>query len=85
MMRSLLTLFALLSIFTSQAQNPPKRELRGAWITSYFGLDWPNKNQTPAQQQSALITILNHHQATGINVIYFQVRSQCEPFYKTGL
>jgi len=85
MMRSLLTLFALLSIFTSQAQNPPKRELRGAWITSYFGLDWPNKNQTPAQQQSALITILNHHQATGINVIYFQVRSQCDALYPSSI
>jgi uncharacterized lipoprotein YddW (UPF0748 family) len=80
----------LLSFFAcffaaAKAQNPPKREMRGAWIATFSNIDWPNKTQTPNQQRSALITILNHHQATGINLIYLQVRSQCDALYKSTL
>lgn len=80
-------LFTLsLCFFTAaQAQNPPKRELRGAWIATFSNIDWPNRTQTPAQQRSALLTILDHHKATGINVIYLQVRSQCDALYKSTI
>ncbi|MBL7768320.1 MAG: family 10 glycosylhydrolase [Flavipsychrobacter sp.] len=63
----------------------PKREFRGAWIASYFGIDWPNRNQTPAQQQAALISILDHHKATGITTIFLQVRSQSDALYPSEL
>ncbi len=86
MNKILLSIIALGIFYQTTAQElPPKRELRGAWITTYLGLDWPNKTQTPAQQRSALITILNHHQATGINVIYLQVRSQCDALYPSDI
>ncbi len=63
----------------------PKREFRGAWIASYFGIDWPNKNQTPEQQRAALLTILDHHKATGITTIFLQVRSQADALYPSEL
>ncbi|WP_066405688.1 family 10 glycosylhydrolase [Flavisolibacter tropicus] len=78
-------LLPFLCAFVAMAQTPPKRELRGAWISSYFGLDWPNKNESPATQRSRLITILDHHKATGINVIYLQVRSQCDALYPSAI
>ncbi|GGK87920.1 hypothetical protein GCM10011405_39610 [Rufibacter glacialis] len=68
----------------AQAQAP-KREFRGAWIATYANIDWPNRSQTPAQQQAALISILNHHQATGINAIFLQVRSQSDALYLSNL
>jgi uncharacterized lipoprotein YddW (UPF0748 family) len=77
----LLSLSFLMFSFFCSAQKTPKRELRGAWITTHFGLDWPNPSQTPAQQRTALLSILDQHKATGINVIYFQVRNQCDALY----
>mgnify|MGYP001165978178 FL=1 len=70
---------------TSLAQSPPKREFRGAWIATYTGIDWPNRNQTPAQQQVAFITIADHHQATGMNALFVQVRSQCDAMYPSDI
>jgi uncharacterized lipoprotein YddW (UPF0748 family) len=67
------------------AQNSSKRGLRGAWLTTFSNIDWPVRSQTVEQQKSALISILNHHQATGINVIYFQVRSQCDALYASTI
>jgi len=71
---------------TSRAQAP-KREMRGAWIATFSRIDWPGAQSvnTPALQQAALITILNHHQQTGINTIYFQVRSQCDAMYASTI
>lgn len=72
---------SLLSI----AQDPPKRELRAAWIATFANIDWPSRTQTPAQQQSVLNTILDHHTATGMNTIYLQVRSQCDAMYQSTI
>jgi uncharacterized lipoprotein YddW (UPF0748 family) len=86
MNRNLLLVFLSFAlIFTAHSQSSPKRELRGAWISSYFGLDWPNKNDAPATQRTKLIDILNHHKATGINAIYFQVRSQSDALYPSAI
>jgi uncharacterized lipoprotein YddW (UPF0748 family) len=86
MNRSLLFfLFSYCLYVTAGAQDPPKREFRGAWIATYANIDWPNRSQTPAQQRSALITLLNHHQATGINAVMLQVRSQCDALYPSAI
>src|SRR5688500_13808081 len=85
MNRRFTLLILSLSLLAAQAQQAPKRELRGAWIATYAGIDWPNRLQTPQQQQAALITILNHHQATGINTIYLQVRSQSDALYPSAI
>src|SRR5690349_8734805 len=81
-------LLFLLSSFLciyGMAQKSPKRELRGAWISTHFSLDWPTSTQTPAQQRTALINILDQHKATGMNVIYFQVRNQCDALYPSAI
>ncbi|HVG40578.1 MAG TPA: family 10 glycosylhydrolase, partial [Chitinophagaceae bacterium] len=81
-------LFFFLSSFLciyGMAQKSPKRELRGAWISTHFNLDWPTASQTPAQQRTALISILEQHKATGMNVIYFQVRNQCDALYPSPI
>ena len=86
MKRSLLVFSIIIfASFYSTAQKTTKREVRGAWITTYLGLDWPVKTQTPAQQRSALENILDHHKATGLNTIFFQVRSQSDAMYESAL
>lgn len=74
-----------ISISAGLAQITPKRSLRGAWITTFSNIDWPVRTQTVTQQKNALINILNHHQATGLNVVYLQVRSQCDAFYNSAI
>lgn len=63
----------------------PKRELRGVWISTHISLDWPNRLDTPAQQQAKLRTILDHNKATGMNAAFLQVRSQSDALYPSNL
>lgn len=73
------------SIPHAQAQGiAPKRELRGVWISTHISLDWPNRTQTPAQQQAALRAILDHNRETGMNAAFFQVRSQADAMYPSS-
>ena len=85
-MKKSLLLFWLLSCVAAHAQQAPKREVRGAWIATYFNIDWPKSRTAPVVLKRAeLISILDHHQATGINTIYFQIRSQCDAMYASAI
>lgn len=86
MKRLLCVAAALCMLATAQAQTtPPKREMRGVWLSTHLGLDWPVRTQTPAQQRSALIGILDHNKATGMNAAFFQVRSQSDALYPSTI
>lgn len=86
MRKKLLTIFfSFLLFFYCSAQKTPKRELRGAWITTHLSLDWPRSSDPPATQRSALISILDQHKATGMNVMYFQVRNQSDALYPSSI
>jgi uncharacterized lipoprotein YddW (UPF0748 family) len=80
----------LLAFLKSNAQQPvdsnvtnhPKREFRGIWVATVENIDWPaTPNETTAQQQQELITILDAHQKTGINAIMLQIRPAADAFY----
>ena len=81
----LLLAFLVLLYFPLRAQSL-KREVRGAWITTYLNLDWPSsRSLTTAQQQTEIISLLDQLKATGINTVYFQVRSQCDAAYVSSI
>lgn len=65
--------------------HTPKRELRGIWISSVSNLDWPNRTQTPAQQQAALRTILDQLVQSNINTVYLQVRPESDALYASSI
>jgi uncharacterized lipoprotein YddW (UPF0748 family) len=71
--------------YAQDVQASPKHELRGVWISTHLSLDWPNRTQTPAQQRAALAAILDHNKATGMNAVFFQVRSQADAMYPSDL
>lgn len=81
----LFTLICFIFLVSAQAQNSNKRELRGAWLTTYLGLDWPNRLHTPVQQQNSLISILDTYKEMGLNTVYFQVRSQSDAMYQSSI
>lgn len=79
---SLLLLFLPILAF---AQTSPKYEMRGAWVATVLGLDWPTAGASPANQQAALRTMFDNLKAAGINAVIFQVRSESDAMYKSEL
>lgn len=80
--------FVTLSLlqFSLYGQSAPKHELRGAWVTTFVNIDWPSANNlSVATQQTQLINLLDQLQSTGINAVFFQVRSQCDAMYNSQL
>lgn len=81
----LIAFISFIFLYSAQAQMSNKRELRGAWLTTYLGLDWPNRLHTPVQQQNSLISILDTYREMGLNTVYFQVRSQSDAMYQSSI
>ncbi|MGF1572373.1 MAG: glycoside hydrolase family 10 protein [Sumerlaeia bacterium] len=73
---------SLFSICPLAAQPPqPAQEMRGTWLTTVSNLDWPDDEDTPAQQKQALISQLDQLKAMNVNTIIFQIRTECDAFY----
>lgn len=87
MYRYLLFLFLTLSLIPAGAQ--PKYEVRAAWVTAVYGLDWPQaKATTPAgirRQQEELIEILDKLKAANFNTVLFQTRTRGDVLYKSSI
>ena len=74
-----LSLLLLLLTLVSNAVEPPKREIRGVWLTTVYGLDWPRKPATTETgrkaQQRDVCDILDRLQ-DAISILFF-CRSVC--------
>jgi uncharacterized lipoprotein YddW (UPF0748 family) len=55
--------------------------LRGVWLTTAFGLDWPGGIRGAAAQERALRSIIRNAAARQINTIFFQVVTRGDAFY----
>jgi uncharacterized lipoprotein YddW (UPF0748 family) len=77
-------LFILTTNLFSQLSDPPKREFRAAWVATVTNLDWPRPGTSPAVQRQDLINILDFQANHGVNVIIFQIRTECDAFYPSN-
>ena len=67
------------------AQAIPKYEMRGAWIATVINLDWPaSRNQNPIEQQIDLRNMIESLHQSGINTVFFQVRSEADAMYQSN-
>ncbi|MFO8000383.1 MAG: family 10 glycosylhydrolase [Marinilabilia sp.] len=72
-------------------ETAPKREFRGAWITTVWGLDWPsstiqetgNESEIEEQKQQ-FISLIESLKSANINAVFFQVRSECDAMYESS-
>ena len=83
-------LFALLLfLLPIVAKAQPKHEVRAAWITTAYGLDWPkNKATTPTsiqRQKEELIKILDKLKAANFNTVLFQTRMRGDVSYRSEI
>ncbi len=64
----------------------PKRDLRGAWVSTVSNIDWPSsRTLSTNQQQAELIKILDTLYNTGINTVYLQVRPEADALYASTI
>ncbi|USG66656.1 family 10 glycosylhydrolase [Brevibacillus ruminantium] len=68
----------------NQVQQHP--EMRAAWVSTVFNIDWPSKAGLSAEQQKAeYIHMLDELKATGMNSIIVQVRPESDAIYPSKL
>ena len=81
------TQFLLLSSVEVLAQtDPPKRELRGAWLSTVANIDWPSSpSNTSEKKISDLIGIIDYLKATNINAVVFQIRPASDAMYESNI
>lgn len=67
----------------------PKHEVRAAWITAVYGLDWPRTRATSAagirKQKAELIEILDRLKAANFNTVLFQTRTRGDVLYRSSI
>ncbi|MBQ8672506.1 MAG: family 10 glycosylhydrolase [Bacteroides sp.] len=84
-----LALFILFIIVATTATAQPKHEVRAAWITTLYGLDWPDTKalslESIRRQQGELVEILDKLKAANINTILFQTRGRGDVFYSSKM
>lgn len=88
MKRSTLTLLYIVLMLPLAAQLP-KHEVRAAWITAVYGLDWPRTRATSPErmrkQQDELVEILDKLKAANFNTVLFQTRTRSDVLYQSSI
>lgn len=59
----------------------PKKELRGVWVTTAWGIDWPMEKYNAAAQKQMYIDYLDLLVENKMNAVFFQIRGMADAFY----
>lgn len=69
------------------ASDLPKHEIRGVWLTTVYGLDWPHRPATTEMgrkaQQKELRDILDRLLEANFNTVFLQVRLRGDVIYRS--
>ncbi|MDD2798652.1 MAG: family 10 glycosylhydrolase [Bacteroidales bacterium] len=86
--KSIIFIFLLLNSLQLSA-NPPKHEIRAAWLTVAWRLDWPStiaKDTLSAGiQRDELVKILDHLHFLNFNTVFLQVRMRNDVIYPSQI
>lgn len=65
----------------------PGHELKGAWVSSVYNLDWPSAQSygSPTTQMREFVTMLDELQQMGLNAVFVQVRPSADALYPSKL
>lgn len=79
----------LLFLLCVPAASQSKYEVRAAWITTAYGLDWPRTRATSPEsirkQQVELIDMLDKLYEANFNTVLFQARARGDVFYNSAI
>lgn len=60
-------------------------ELKGAWIATVYGIDWPKTQNNIDAQKQEFIEILDKLQSLKFNSVFVQIRPTSDTFYKSKI
>lgn len=85
MMKRLLLYSLILLLALNLTAASPKREMRGAWVATIYGLDWPKTTGTDRAaadaQRAEMDRLLDRMQRSGCNAVMFQARTFSDAMY----
>lgn len=61
----------------------PKKELRGVWMTTVWGIDWPMGEYSAVAQKKLYTDYLDLLADYNMNAVFFQIRSMADAFYES--
>ncbi len=73
------------SILSQQTIAYPATEIRAAWLTTNFDLDWPRNKTSVSAQKEELKRILDSLKSLNFNVVLFQTRNSGEVLYRSKI
>ena len=84
----LLAVLATWVVSTAMAVTPsPKRDFRGAWLSTVWAIDWPSHRDITEEavksQKVELRNILTNYENCNINACFFQVRGMSDAMYNS--
>lgn len=59
----------------------PRKELRGAWVVTAWGIDWPMGEYDAAAQKKKYTDYLDLLVRNNMNAVFFQIRGMADAFY----
>lgn len=62
----------------------PAPQLRGAWMATVWGIDWPSGKHDEASQKALYISYLDMYKRLGINAVFFQIRGMADAYYESA-
>ena len=62
-----------------------KHEVRGDWLTTVGGYDWPDRTEPAATQIDKLEKMIKALKDAGCNLVYFQVVSNMDAMYRSDI
>lgn len=81
----MLSLAMICTMFSVNSFADSDKEMRAAWISSVYNIDWPKTKNDEAQQKKEYIELLNNLQNVGINTVVVQVRPKSDALYKSSI
>ena len=87
-MNRVITFLMMLAILAVLRAAPPKREFRGAWLTTVYAIDWPSKSGSNSKvvelQKAELDRYLDRFNEINLTTVCFQVRSLADALYQSN-
>src|SRR5690606_3386331 len=59
----------------------PKKGMRAVWMTTAWGLDWPQGEYNVTAQKQRYIAYLDKFKSLNVNSIFFQIKAMGDAFY----
>ena len=67
-----------------ETQLLPKKELRGVWMATVWGLDWPRGDYNAETQKAKYIEYMDLFADNNINAVFVQVRGMADSYYDSS-